>query len=78
MSKHFHLLKRLTFPLGDTDEQYGWQILYFHIGRFSFNWFTEYGEWFIYFYWNGNEKEHCMRLSSAGNYVQSYTKDIEP
>ena len=78
MRKNFRFLKRLTFTLGDIEEQYGWTILYFHIGRFSFNWLTEYGEWFIYFGHKGPKTRRVLRLSSAGNYYNKYDQgDIE-
>jgi hypothetical protein len=45
----------------------GIDILWFTIGRFEFRWFTDCGEWFIYFDWNYDDKCISRRLSSAGN-----------
>lgn len=78
MSKRFKCFERLMVPYSDTKEQYGWTILYFRIGRFSFNWLTEYGEWFIYFGHKGPKTRRVLRLSSAGNYYNKYDQgDIE-
>lgn len=78
MSKRFKCFERLMVPYSDTKEQYGWTILYFRVGRFSFHWFTEYGEWFVYFGLRTRKVHRVVRLSSAGNYVKKYVRGDHP
>lgn len=52
--------------------EYGIRILGLSIGRFSFDWFTELGEWFIYVYHFGRKSTRVLRLSSAGCFWERY------
>lgn len=45
---------------------YGWDILWFKIGKFEFRWFTDCGEWFIYIEWDDGIRVKGHRFSSAG------------
>ena len=53
-------------------DEYGTQILGFSIGHFSFDWFTELGEWFVYAYLYGRKSTRVLRLSSAGCFCERY------
>lgn len=53
--------------------EYGMDIISFSIGRFSFDWFTENGEWFIYLHLFGHRKTRVVCLSNAGSYC--YTSE---
>jgi hypothetical protein len=55
----------------------GWDILWFRIGRYRFKWFTDCGEWFIYFIWNAKKYSRCVRLSGAGCYNKVYKNTKE-
>ena len=49
----------------------GLDILCFSIGKFSFRWFTDCGQWFIYFERNINGEIVGHRFSSDG-YMKLY------
>ena len=46
-------------------------ILSFSIGCFSFDWFTDCGEWFVYIHVFRRRKTHVLRLSSVGCYFET-------
>lgn len=61
----------LRFLQKDLD---GIDILWFKIGKFSFRWFTDCGEWFIYLEWDKGDRIVGYRLSSAGNIKLDFRK----
>ena len=52
----------------------GIDILWFKIKRFSFRWFTDCDEWFIYLEWDKGDRIVGYRLSSAGNMKLDFRK----
>ena len=64
------ILEKYYTDTKKTDYQ-GTYILMFQIKKFKFNWFTDFGEWFIYVYWD----KTWMRFSSIG-YSKSTGMDL--
>ena len=52
----------------------GFDFIIFRGKHFSFRWFTDCGEWFIYICFEDKNKVRGYRFSSAGNMKINYTK----
>lgn len=53
-------------------DEYGTWFLGFSIGRFSFDWFTDCGEWFIYIHIFRSKYTRVIRFSGAGCYCEKH------
>lgn len=53
----------------------GWVFLWIELCGLFFRWFTDNGEWFIYFGLKTRKCSRVVRLSGAGNYAEKFTKE---
>lgn len=60
----FRFMKHESPPYQDCMD-----YLWFYIGKFHFRWFTDCGDWFVYFEWWNKQDIHGLRFSSAGNFT---------
>jgi hypothetical protein len=68
----FIFMKRDTDPLF---EYCSFDYLSIKILRFSFKWFLDCGDWFIYITWRKKKEVVGYRFSSAGNMKVNYKID---
>lgn len=60
------LQKHYIANIKSKENYQGFYILFIKIKRYGIGWFTDCGEWFLYFYLG---KKHCVRFSSAGHFI---------
>ena len=61
-----HSYPRFMRPDIVNGEREGIDILWFRTWHFTFKWFTDYGEWFVYLSWITKKTVNYLRFSSAG------------
>lgn len=70
--KCFKFLSRDYCEFGEERIAIGWDILWLTIKNFTFRWFTDCGEWFIYLEHEKDGTTKYVRFSSAGYMKGSY------